>query len=797
MTLVLALLLSAFGLLGATAEESLEALLAAGLDPDSCYRVRDAFLEREDVKFYFTDGLLIFGEPVAGRVATALFIADEPVDTGELLVIPPTRRERQSLARFVKETVLNEKFRTAMLFFTDDTAEMLRAELDKNPSNRPQPDRGRALAERWSPVLRNIVESLSLRILHDLLADVGPERGFFAAAIGGGRLGRFDVVIDAHMPDQVSVGQVTWKDGARYYETWCRFEGRTYRDGTRKLAPPEGRILGYDIAVDLDDELAMQVHATADFVPGTERGGPFAFEISNRLTVNELLLDGEPAEFIQLNQIETTGRRMNQNVVLAMLPAGAADRRHRIEFLYSGKVVAKAGEGVYFVHDRGDWYPRVDNRFTDYRLTFTYPDALELVATGAERSSTVEAGRRTTVFESEGPIRLAGFNLGAYESAGREVGGFRLEVKANRRVENRLQPKLQAPVILPPLVAPTGRRGALERPRVDMSVVTPAPNPSDKLDWVLSDSAEAFEYFVERLGPPPSRQIVISPIPGEFGQGFPGLVYAATRSYFQPTDPPLSGLSPNEQTFFSKLLRPHEISHQWWGNRVSVDSLKEAWILESLATYSSLLLVEHREGAEALNRLLDQFLTSLLAENEDGETAESMGSIVLGERLRSSRHPFAERTIVYEKGAWIIHMLRQAMGDERFFAFLRELPRRFDRQSIDTETFRRMAAEFLPDDAPDPELTLFFEQWVYDTGIPRLSVDFRTRESRAAGTLRMRDTPEHFVVSVPIVFEAASGKTWTRVVKTDGEETPFEFELPERAVRASVDPGRTILAVRR
>ena len=90
------------------------------LDPEQCYRVRDLFFEREDLKFYLTDGLLIFAEPTNGSTVAALFVADEPADTGEIILVPPNRRERQSLARFISEPVLDEKFRTALMVFTDD-----------------------------------------------------------------------------------------------------------------------------------------------------------------------------------------------------------------------------------------------------------------------------------------------------------------------------------------------------------------------------------------------------------------------------------------------------------------------------------------------------------------------------------------------------------------------------------------------------------------------------------------------------------------------------------------------------
>ena len=94
-------------------EEHLQEIRQISLDPNQCYRVRDLFLEREDLKFYFVDGYLIFGQPIAERTVVALFVASEPTDGGEIILFPPSKRERQSLSRFTSQPVLNEKFRTA------------------------------------------------------------------------------------------------------------------------------------------------------------------------------------------------------------------------------------------------------------------------------------------------------------------------------------------------------------------------------------------------------------------------------------------------------------------------------------------------------------------------------------------------------------------------------------------------------------------------------------------------------------------------------------------------------------
>src|SRR5580704_159943 len=70
----------------------------AGLDPEECYRVHDLSFQKEDIRMYLTDGYLIFSKPVAGQSRSALFTADVEGGDGEVILLPPYRGERQSLA---------------------------------------------------------------------------------------------------------------------------------------------------------------------------------------------------------------------------------------------------------------------------------------------------------------------------------------------------------------------------------------------------------------------------------------------------------------------------------------------------------------------------------------------------------------------------------------------------------------------------------------------------------------------------------------------------------------------------
>src|SRR6202050_4405044 len=78
------------------------------LDPAECYRVRDLALPKDEARFFFTDGYLIFAKPVAGVRMSAVFAAEVEGDDAEVLVLPPNRGERRSLASYTGSPNLDE-----------------------------------------------------------------------------------------------------------------------------------------------------------------------------------------------------------------------------------------------------------------------------------------------------------------------------------------------------------------------------------------------------------------------------------------------------------------------------------------------------------------------------------------------------------------------------------------------------------------------------------------------------------------------------------------------------------------
>src|SRR5712664_2823956 len=119
MRFVAPLLLLATGVLHAGAGADLaQQINEAGLNPEDCYRVRDLTLIKEDVRLYLTDGYLIFGKAVGTAPVAAVFVASVQGGDAEVLALPPTRSERQSLAGYTGTPNLNEHFQAAVFVFT-------------------------------------------------------------------------------------------------------------------------------------------------------------------------------------------------------------------------------------------------------------------------------------------------------------------------------------------------------------------------------------------------------------------------------------------------------------------------------------------------------------------------------------------------------------------------------------------------------------------------------------------------------------------------------------------------------
>jgi hypothetical protein len=771
------LLASALGSLGAAPDPPTAAAVAAelrqaALDPSTCVRVRDLEFQREDLRFFFSDGYLMFSKPIHGRRMFAVFVAPETGDDAEFLFRPPNKGERSALATFAESPNLDEHFRSAVFLFTDDSAKVLETTLREGSAPKPNPERGMLIADTYSSVIRNLGSSFAVRIVGDLLSPARADEGFFFGAIKGVRLGNFDVVLDPRMREQVVVGQTADQAGAARFNVWASFESRSVRT-TGKVPPDTVQLRDFRIEATLSPDLSLAAVTRIAMTPMRAGLRVLEFEIAPQMEISAATLDGVPIEVFRRESMRDALIRGSSNdQILAVFPnALESGKAHQLEFHHKGTVVTTVGRNVFTVNARTNWYPNHGIQFALYDLTFRAAKELDVVSTGALVDERVEGEWKITHRRTSAPVRLAGFNLGTYRRATVQRAGYTVDVCGNRSLEQTLQPTAGPMIIMPS----NNPRAPARRGEVVQVGPPPAPDPAARLSSLAVEIAGALEWMAQQFGPPPLSVLTVSPIPGSFGQGFPGLIYLSTLAFLNEESRPAYARAGSLPTFYSEIIHAHETAHQWWGNLVLSATYHDEWLAEALANYSALLVLEKKKGTHALETTLDEYSRNLATKTKEGKTLESTGPITWGQRLQST--PGAWRTIVYDKGSWIMHMLRVRMGDAQFLKFLRAVRDRYEYKGIDTEDFRTLAAEFLPKKQPDPELEGFFDQWVYSTGVPVLTITHAFKNLRVTGAVRQSGVGEDFSIDVPLYVRLPGNKTITHWIRTSSEPVPFSIPV--------------------
>ena len=782
------------------------------LDSQRVYAVRDATIDREDLHLALNDGTLAFTESVDGRITGAFFEGE-----GEILLSPPTQVERASLARFTGAAILSEKFSSAYIRFNDATYEALLPGLrPKVPvaSEDAEPGESETAAqfvERWNPAARTLAAADALRLLVTLTSSPPADR-MLHARLSGDHLGTFDVFFDTALSEQISAGQMSYQEGARFYDVWTAFPMRSRRSPQAASPAPEPlHISAYKIRARVLASHELEAEAELTAAAGASRRRVLIFELSRYLRVRSATADGQPVEVLQNESLEGSELARRGNDVIAVVLPRPPEPGHTLtlRFVYSGAVLSEAGGGLMYVGARGAWYPNLGPAMADFDLEFRYPSAWTLLATGKRVSLNTMAGEQVGHWVSERPIPLAGFNLGQYVASSARAGDVQVDTYATHAMESAF-PQRKA-VVMP--------RPTLQRPMpAPQEVTLPPPDPTAGAHRVAEGAARTIEFLSQRIAPFPYSSLSISQMPGHRSQGWPGLVFLSSYAFLPASDPSRPHGDNFDSILYERLMQAHETAHQWWGDSVLWKSYHDQWIMEGLSNYCALLAIEPQRPAD-FRTVMQQYRRDLLHKSKGGLPMKDAGPVTAGARLASSRFPDGFDVVAYGRGTWLFHMLRYMLrdasalqgrargarsreSDEAFFQVLAKLHESFRGRELSTADLQRAFEEALPPALHFEDrasLDWFFSGWVEGTALPRLDLkDVRFArhggKNLVTGTILQKDAPDLLVTLVPVYATGAGGKpVLLGQVFADGPETPFRLPAPAGATKLLLDPYQTVL----
>ncbi len=248
----------------------------------------------------------------------------------------------------------------------------------------------------------------------------------------------------------------------------------------------------------------------------------------------------------------------------------------------------------------------------------------------------------------------------------------------------------------------------------------------------------------------------------------------------------LSGNTREAQLATENLIS-HELAHSWFGNLVTCKDWSELWLNEGFATFMEAVFREHEAGHDAyLEEMRSNaslyFLEDLLKYRRP----------VVYDRYGSAIDIFD--ATVYKKGALVLHMLRETVGDEMFWKALHRYLEEYKYKAVGTPDLQRVFEE-----TTGQRLDWFFDQWVYKAGYPELRVRSFYHQPTGKLTLEVTQTqsteamtPLVFRLPVEIELATSSGKRTERIEITQRSQR-FTFKLDGKPLMIRFDKGERIL----
>jgi aminopeptidase N len=281
-------------------------------------------------------------------------------------------------------------------------------------------------------------------------------------------------------------------------------------------------------------------------------------------------------------------------------------------------------------------------------------------------------------------------------------------------------------------------------------------------------AVKEFTYFVTLYGPLPWHTLRIVELPSD-----------TVPSAWAPEIAAISSQAVTDKVNYRLLA--NTIAHQWWGVSVSPDSREDWWLNDGFARYSEARYVEQAAGPAGLEEVVKDMSVGALA--YDTVPLASVG------KLDMFSPEF--QSLVTDKGAMILHMLRWVEGDQKYDQLMRTYFAKYQGKTASADDFKAVAEQYYGD-----QLTWFFTQWLDSTGAPEFKAKYTIYRLGNGKGFRIvgQISQDLDLFRMPVELKVdTDGKTEEKRITVVGTESPFTVETYGRPRRISIDPNDNVL----
>jgi aminopeptidase N len=440
----------------------------------------------------------------------------------------------------------------------------------------------------------------------------------------------------------------------------------------------------------------------------------------------------------------------NDLLTIRLAEPGRAGHRIDVTVEYRGAPAAglrigpnKYGDRTFFSDNwpnrARSWLPTIDHPYEKATSEFvvTAPSHYQVVSNGLlVEESDLEDGARLTHWKQSVPISPWLYTLGVARFAVQNVDDF--------------------------------------KGRPIQTWVSPQDRDAGFYDFAVP-TKQVMEFFDEYVGPFAYEKLanVTSPATG-------GGMEAATAIMYGENS--VTG----DRSVRWRNVIIHEVAHQWFGNAVTEADWDHVWLSEGFATYFTLLFREHAYGR-------DDFVDGLrsAAERVFAQYDQDPDYRIVHDNLDDMSRVTSGAT--YQKGAWVLHMLRKRLGDGAFWAGIQAYYATHLNRNATTDDFRRSMEQ-----AAGEDLEPFFRQWLYQGGNPRLAGWWRYDPTARAVSIEINQTqtnvgPFDLPLEVGIYIGAGERPTAIHTVHVTDRFHRFVIPLPSEPDDVRLDPDTWVL----
>jgi hypothetical protein len=716
-------------------------------------------LRRDAATFTFRQGSFAFYGGVNGKITGAVFEGK-----GHLHITPPTAYEKHNLALTMRSEEVDEDFDQVVLRFTDGTAD----ELHKASTGSGQSSNsfGKAAQE-----LRSFARSrdqlgmnIDLRLLEDVASLV--PGGYFLAAVHGGKNGHLYFFYDPNgvaelAPEEVALAQ--WKNDEILTYPLAFHRAAEYANHTANGNEDNTpyRVLHEDLDVTIEKSGFLSDVATVQLRAERDGVAVIPLDLYPTLRVSNVTTDaGVALDYVQEGKYDDP-----EFGVVLQRPLHKGETT-TVKITYGGKdVVRNVGAGNYYPIARNNWFPNANQSFGNYAtysMLFHVPKGLQLIATGSKGSESTDRKMTTTQWKSDVALPVVGFSLGRFTMKEKIV-----EVKGGENLTIDAYANTDTPDSFSAIQAPELPHEGLDAAAPPLGTI----NTVSMLPVQLSEGEVAARIYSHYFGQLPFSHVALTQQSAcNYGQSWPMLVYLPICGFLDSTQQHFLELRPEDE--YWKVVTPHEVAHQWWGQTVGFGNYRDQWMSEGFADASAAMFLQAtRPKPDDFQRFWKYERRLITEKNAQGFRPIDVGPVTMGFRLASTKTGWnVYQSLVYPKGAFILHMIREMMwtnkdGDAEFAAMMHDFVKTYWLKPATTEDFKAMVEKHMtPGMDLDHNHTMdwFFNEYVYGTELPTYHFEGQTTDG-ADGTslhvnLSQSGVSEDFKMAVPIYLEFADGK---------------------------------------